>query len=141
MATTRANARTGNRVIVKLDGTTVGMAQSCRSSDGYGMEGASGIGDIHVQEFVATVANHTLSLTQLKFKNASLQGAGLIPENGDAALKGVEFDILIQDKDDGSVLRKYIGCVFDSGDIDVQKHQIVSGTAQFKARDVQGVGF
>jgi len=39
------------------------------------------------------------------------------------------------------VLRKYIGCVFDSGDIDVQKHQIVSGTAQFKARDVQGVGF
>lgn len=140
MSTIRNNAMSANRVLLKLDGEVVGMAQNCRSSDDYAPDGASGIGDIHVQEFVPTVARHSLSLTQLKFRNESLRAKGLIPENGDAALRGVEFDILIQDKNGASVLRKYIGCVFASGDIDVQKHQIVSGTAQFLARDVQGTG-
>lgn len=141
MANFRTNAEHANRTLIKLDGVTVGMAQSCRASDDYGVEGQYGIGDIHAQEFTPSQARHSVNLTQLKFKNASLRGQGLVPENGDAALQGVEFDILMQDKDSGQVKRKYIGCVFASGDIDVQKNQVVSGSATFMCRDVSGSGF
>jgi len=31
--------------------------------------------------------------------------------------------------------------VYDSGDISIDKHQPITGSTQFKCRDVQGVGF
>ena len=42
--------------------------------------------------------------------------------------------------DDGSVLRKYIGCVYTSGDHSLDANQVIRGTAQFMCRDVQGGG-
>jgi hypothetical protein len=38
------------------------------------------------------------------------------------------------------VLRKYVSCSYASGDIDVQKHQIVLNSGQLLALDAQGVG-
>ena len=140
MGAPRSTVQTGNRVLVVLDGLQVGLIQSFRASDGYGLESASGIGDIHSQEFVPTIANHSLSISKMTLKAEALRSKGLAPENGDAALKGIEFDVHVQSKDDGTVLRKYIGCVYDSGDMDVSAHRIVVTNAQFKARDVQGTG-
>lgn len=140
MGAPRSNVQTGNRVAVILDGVQVGLIQSFRASDGYGLESASGIGDIHTQEFVPTLASHSLSVSKMTLKAEALRQKGLAPENGDDALKGVEFDIHVQSKDTGAVLRKYIGCVYDSGDMDVSAHRIIVTNAQFKARDVQGLG-
>lgn len=140
MAKTKANVQSGNRVLIVFDGTVVGLAQSARMADDYAPDPASGIGDIHVQEYVPTMARHTVNLQQMQLKNESLRSKGLLPENGDAMLRGVVFDILVQDKDSGKVLRKYIDASYASGDLDVSAHRIVSESAMFYATDVAGVG-
>lgn len=131
--------RTGNRLVVLLDGKQqVGLLQSVNANDDYGLEPASGIGDIHVQEYVPTMARHSLSISSLVLSKKSLIAAGIIPENGDAVLQGLVFDIEIYDKDDGQLLRKYTGVSYSSGGIDVSKHAIVVQNGQFMALDVSG---
>lgn len=132
--------RSGNRTLVLLDGKQVGLIQSVRASDDYGPEPASGIGDIHVQEYVPTMARHMLSVSTMVLTQKSLRDAGVAIENGDAALKGLVFDFQIVDKDSGQELRKYMGCSYASGDIEVSKHSIVMSNAQFNALDVAGAG-
>lgn len=140
MAQTNLIHRNANRIAILLDGIEVGGMQSCDASDSYGLEPASGIGDIHVTEHVATVARHSLSVTGLVLRKKSLRAAGVYTMNGDDALKGRVFDIAWYDKDTGEELRKYRGCSFDSGSIQVQKHAILVSSAQFMALDVVGDG-
>ena len=140
MATSNVKTQTGNRLRVTFDGKTVGLVQSVRMNDDYGPDAASGIGDIHAVEYVPTMARHSLSVSQMALKKDSLRELGISVENGDAMLKGVVFDIVVFDKDDGRELRKYVGCSFASGDIDVSKHAIVQVNGQFNALDVTGLG-
>lgn len=140
MASTNLKARSGNRVIVKLDGKQIGLITSIRGSDDYGLEPASGIGDIHVQEYVPSMARHTISVSSMVLFAGAMREAGVATENGDGALEGKVFDIVIESKDDGAELRKYSGCSFASGDVDVQKHAILVSNAQFNALDVTGTG-
>lgn len=140
MATTNRNTRTGNRIVVVLDGKQVGLVQSVRMSDDYSPEPASGIGDIHVAEYVPTMARHTLSVSAMVLSLKSLRAQGIIGENGDDVLRGRVFDIEQYDKDTGALLRKYVGCSYASGDVDVSKHAIVMVSATFMALDVVGTG-
>jgi hypothetical protein len=133
-------ARSGNRTVVLLDGKQVGLIQSVRASDDYSPEPASGIGDIHVQEYVPTMARHMLSVSTMVLNVGNLRAAGVAVENGDAALQGLVFDFSVLDKDSGQELRKYVGCSYASGDIEVSKHSIVMSNAQFNALDVAGTG-
>lgn len=137
MATTNIKVRSGNRTVVLLDGKQVGLIQSVRSSDSYGLEAVGGLGDIHVQEHVPTTAIHSLSIQQLVLYTGTLRQLGLSLENGDEALKGIVFDIVTMDKN-GEVLRKYTGCSYDSGDLEVSAHRVISASCQFKALDVSG---
>lgn len=132
--------RSGNRIIVQFDGKAIGLVQNVRMNDDYGNEPASGIGDIHVQEYVPTQARHSLSVSAMVLNVGSLRAAGIALENGDDALQGLVFDLVVQAKDDGTVLRKYIKCSYNSGDVSVEKHAIVMNSAQFNCLDVQGRG-
>jgi hypothetical protein len=140
MGTPNVKTQTGNRVVVKFDGIQVGLLQSVRANDDYGPEPASGIGDIHVQEYVPTMARHSITVENMVLKAVSLRSAGLTPENGDAMLLGNVFDIIVQDKDTGDVLRKYMGCSYASGDVQFQKHAIVINNGVFNCLDVSGTG-
>lgn len=130
--------RSGNRVVVVFDGKTLGMVRSVRGSDDYSPEPASGIGDIHVQEYVPTMARHTLSVTQMVLIKGAMLEAGIAPENGEAVLQGLVFDLEVYDKDSGALLRKYVGVSYASGDIDINAHQIIVQSGQFNALDVVG---
>jgi hypothetical protein len=132
--------RSGNRIVPMFGGIPLGLIQSMRASDDYGPEPASGIGDIHVQEYVPGMARHTLSISTMVLYNSNMRQAGIAAENGDGALKGLVFDIVVQDKDTGQVLRTYVGCSYASGDVDVSKHTIVMMNGQFNALDVRGTG-
>ena len=140
MATQNLKARSGNRVIVKFDGKQVGLVQSVRMADDYSPEPASGIGDIHVQEYVPTMARHSISVSSLVLFTGAMREQGITALNGDDVLQGLVFDIVVESKDDGAILRKYSGCSFASGDIDVSKHAIVVSSGQFNALDVSGAG-
>ena len=134
------NVRSGNRIAIVFDTTQIGLIQSLRASDDYSPEPASGVGDIHVQEYVPTMARHTLSVSQMVLKKKSMREVGIALENGDDALKGLVFNIEIYDKDTSDLLRKYIGCSYASGDLDVSKHAILASNATLNALDVQGTG-
>jgi len=140
MASTNLKTRSGNRVVVSFDGKQIGLVQSVRMNDDYGPEPASGIGDIHVQEYVPTMARHSLSVSSMVLFVGAMREAGLTAENGDAVLQGLVFDITVFSKDDGSQLRKYVGCSYASGDVEVNKHAIIMANGQFNALDVSGTG-
>lgn len=139
-ASTNVKTQSGNRIVILLGGVQVGLLQSVRMNDDYGPEPASGIGDIHAQEYVPTMARHTLTVSAMVLKKGSLRAAGVSMENGDAVLQGLVFDIESYSKDDGTLLRKYTGCSYASGDVDVTKHAIVMTSGQFNALDASGVG-
>ena len=130
--------RSANLARVVLDGIEVGLLQNVSMNDDYSPEGASGIGDIHVQEHVPTMARHSLSVGKLALRKASLYKAGILPENGEDVLKGNVFDIEVFDKATGEVMRKYLSCTYASGSIEVSKHAIISFNCQFMALDVAG---
>lgn len=140
MAQQNLKTRSGNRIIVTFDGKQVGLVQSVRANDDYAPEPASGIGDIHVQEYVPTMARHTLNVSNMVLNRNSMRQLGISAENGDDILRGLVFDIEILSKDDGSLLRKYVGCSYASGDLEVSKHAIVMANAMFNALDVVGLG-
>ena len=132
--------RSGNRIVVVFDGKQIGLVQTVRMSDDFGPEPASGIGDIHVQEYVPTMARHTLSVSSMILFAGAMREAGITTVDGDEALEGRVFDIVVQSKDDGTELRKYIGCSYASGDVEVTKHAIIVSNAQFNALNVTGSG-
>lgn len=131
--------RSGNRIVVMFDGKQLGLIQSVRMNDDYSPEPASGIGDIHVQEYVPTMARHSLQVQSMVLNKGTLREAGITAENGDAVLQGLVFDIEVYSKDDGTLLRKYTGCSYASGDLEVTKHAIVVASGQFFALDVSEI--
>lgn len=141
MAKTNVKTQTGNRIIVKFDGQTVGLVQSVSMADDYGLEPASGIGDMHAQEYVPSQARHTVNVSNMVLKSNNMRLLGITPENADAVLAGVVFDIVTQDKDTGKALRTYKDCSYASGSVEVQKHAIVMANAVFMALNVIGGGF
>lgn len=141
MATQNLKTRSGNVARVYFDGQQVGLIQTVRMSDDYAPDPASGIGDIHVQEWVPTQARHSLNVSAMILARGSLSQAGaVVPENGDDILRGLVFDIEVIDRRTNDVIRKYTGCSYASGDIEVSKHTIVMQSAQFNALDAAGTG-
>lgn len=130
--------RSGNRVVVVFDGIQLGLVRSVRANDDYAPDPASGIGDIHVVEYVPTIARHTLTVQQMVLIKGAMLEAGIAAENGDAMLQGLVFDLEVYDKDNGKLLRKYVGVSYASGDIEINAHQIIVTSGQFNALDVTG---
>lgn len=140
MGQTNLNVRSGNRTVIDFDGKDIGLVQSVRSSDDYGHEPASGIGDAHVVEYVPGQARHSVSVSKMVLIKELARAAGLFAENADAVLLGRVFNITTYGKDAGDVLRRYTGCTFVSGDTEISAHRIVTANAQFMALNVTGTG-
>lgn len=140
MATEHRIVNSGNRIEIQFDGKVVGLLQNIRANDSYSLEGASGVGDCHIQEHVPTMARHTISASTMVLFTNNLRDSGIAMENGDEVLKGLVFDIVVYGKDpkNAGVLRKYTKCSYDSGDVEIAKHAIVVANAQFMALDVTG---
>jgi hypothetical protein len=135
---TNLQTRSGNRIIITFGGVQIGMLQSVTASDDYAPEPASGIGDIHVQEYVPTMARHSLAVSVMVMNKGAMVSAGIAPQNGDAVLNGIVFNVEIYSKDDGSLLANYIGCSYASGSLEVTKHAIVMQQGQLLALDRTG---
>lgn len=132
--------RSGNNILVLFDGKQIGVLQNVSAQDDYSPEPASGIGDIHVAEYVPSMARHSLNVSGMLLRRDHMREAGITAENGDAMLQGLVFDIVIADKETGQTLRIYHGCSFASGSLDISKHQIAMQSGQFNALNVTGTG-
>ncbi|MDR3515190.1 MAG: hypothetical protein P4M00_05195 [Azospirillaceae bacterium] len=131
---------TGNRIVVEFGGAQVGLVQSIRPSDHYGLEGVSGVGDIHVLEHVPTKAVHQIAVHTMVLFNSNLRGVGIAPENADVVMQGNVFDLVVYSRDSGDVVRKYVSCSYDNGELEISAHKITVQQGIFKALDVQGTG-
>ena len=153
MPYTNQQTWSGNLITVEVDNQLIGLIQSCRLTDNYGLEDASGVGDVHVVEHVPSKAVHTVSLSNMVlFKGNMRTVLGVLNENGDSVMKGLVFDIGIYARGAygtggptttppaGAQLRAIIGCSYDSGDVDITAHRISMQSGQFKALDVRGLG-
>lgn len=130
---------TGNRIAVVFDGKAIGAISSVRGNFDLSPEPVTGVGDINVIEHAPTVARHSLSISQMVLKKENMINAGISVENGDAALRGLVFDIEVYDKDSGKQLRKWTGVSYASGDIDISANRITVASGQFNALDATGV--
>lgn len=146
--------RSSNRFTISMGGVPVGLLQDLRCQDDYSPEPASGIGDIHVKEYVPTLARHTISTSQACLFAGALRKIGVAFENGEDAMKGMVFDIEVYDRvvsgtvspgstsevtvqpegsTAGALLRKYERCSFASGDIEIRKHAMIINSATINA--------
>lgn len=132
--------KSANRYVVLMNGKAVGIAQSLDMRDDYSPEPVSGIGDIHAIEFVPSMARHTISVDEMVLVTKSLRELGITAENGDDILNGNVFDIEVQNKDTGETMRKYTGCSYAGGGVQVRKHAIIVSNATFNALNVTGKG-
>ncbi len=143
----------GNRITLEVANQEIGLAQSLQAADSYGLQPASGIGNINVIEYVPSLATHEVTLSAVLLYPSALANVASIQdfdnghafENGKAALRGLTCDIVLRgrsiegiDNPQGAdrVIRKYVGCSYDSGTISVEKHAIVIYNARFRALDV-----
>lgn len=133
-------AKTGNKIVVSFDGHQIGLCQSVDMRDDYSPEPASGIGDIHVQEYVPTMARHTLNVEEMVLRTGGLRALGISTENGDGMLRGMVFDIVVMSKNGDGVIRTYKDCSYASGSVTVRKHAIVVSSGVFNCLDVSGTG-
>jgi hypothetical protein len=138
--TTNVQAQTGNRIQVEFNNKPIGLVQSVRQSDDYSPEPASGVGDIHVIEYVPTRATHRISVSEMVLIKRSMRKSGISLVNGDDALKGVVFNIVEYSRDTDEALRTYEGVSYASGSVSVDAHRIVMASAEFNAIDVKGTG-
>jgi len=157
MATQNIRAHSGNLIQLEFDGKVYGTIRGLNAQDDYAPEPLSGIGEVHVQEWVPSMARHTLRVDYMIIKKDSLRSLGVMDENACERLQGMEFDIVMYEKmpqagAGGSAtqpgvcdhrlgeLRKYKYCTMASASINIQAHQIVVSDATFYARDVVGKG-
>ena len=138
--TTNVQTQTGNRIIIEFNNLRIGLLQSCSPSDDYGLEPATGIGDIHAAEYVPTLARHRLSVRRMMLITQSMRSAGIALQNGDDALKGVVFDVVFYSRDTGAALRKYVSCSYGSGSVDVSANRITMEEGTLMALDASGTG-
>jgi hypothetical protein len=129
---------TGNEVILYLNGVEVDLVQNLRGTDDYGFEPASGIGDIHAFEYVPTMARHSIAISKFALRLETAVTAGIIQENGDAALANAPIEIEIFSKLTGALIKKYLGVSNSSADIAVTAHRVVVEDANFVAIDTSG---
>lgn len=132
MASVNLLTRAANKILVMFDNRPVGICQNVRFSEDYNPEPASGIGNIYVQEYVPTMANYEVQTSFMVLNVQSMYSAGIAAVDGAYTLQGLVFDIEIIDAVTGSTLRKYSGCSYARGEVEVQKHQIVVSNASFK---------
>lgn len=138
MATVNQQVRSGNKIIVTFDNQQIGLTQDIRFQEDYSPTEASGIGNINANEYVPTFARFTISTRFMLLNKQSMYNAGIAPINGDGALQGLVFDIEILDRITGTSLRKFVGCSYASGDVEVTKHQIVMTNANFNCLNATG---
>lgn len=140
MASINLQAKSGNNIVVTFDGVQVGAVKSVNMTDDYSPEPVTGIGDIHVAEWVPTVARHNVTVNNMILLTANLRAAGVYTLNGLDALVGRVFDILVISRVDGAIVRTYSGCSYASGSVEVTANAILVSTGQFNALDVTGLG-
>lgn len=128
---------TGATVLLKIDGVTVGRAQSIDPRTSFGTEGVYEIGSIMPQEHVQNRYEGTLTLERYMLRATDLAHAGYIGLGEDILQKDI-IDIEVINKLDNKTLRVYRGCTFSDYTNTVRANAIAgeNATVQYLSCDM-----
>ncbi len=128
---------TGNRVLLKLKGKTIGGGtQNADFNDDFGLQDVDGLGDPEVQELVIGKVTHTISISRMFIHNKKLIDLGLVPTS-DEYLNSGELEIEVLDKVTQAPVEVYEGCKIANWSRRYNKHVTSSESATFRARHRQ----
>lgn len=131
MATERnQTVHSGNTVLLMVNGTVIGRAQSLQGQRSYGTEGVYEIGDIMPQEHVYLRYEGTITLERLRLKNESLDRIGLAALGSDILTRDV-VDIVVMDRLQQNIVVAYRGCTAQNLDETFNANQIASESTTF----------
>lgn len=100
---------TGNTILIKYNGITIGRAQGLDARRSFGTEGVYEIGSIMPQEHVQLRYEGSFTLERFLLKTTDLAAAG-IAALGEEILDRDELDIEVINKLEGTTVRVYQGC-------------------------------
>lgn len=128
---------TGATVLLKIDGATVGRAQSIDPRVTYGTEGVYEIGSIMPQEHVQNRYEGTFTLERYMLRETDLAHAGYIGLGEDILQKDI-IDIEVINKLDNKTLRVYRGCTFSDYTNTIRANAIAgeNATVQYLSCDM-----
>ena len=128
---------TGATVLLKIDGTTVGRAQSIDPHVTFGTEGVYEIGSIMPQEHVQNRYEGTFTLERYMLRETDLAHAGYIGLGEDILQKDI-IDIEVINKLDNKTLRVYRGCTFSDYTNTIRANAIAgeNATVQYLSCDM-----
>lgn len=127
------NTMTGNRVLLKLGGKTIGGGtQSVDFSDDFGLQDVDGLGSPETKELVPGKLMHSISLSRFFIYNKKLVDLGFAP-NSDEVLTAGDLEVEVIDNVSGETLELYTGCKVASGTRSYSKHAITVESAQIRA--------
>lgn len=127
------NTMTGNRVLFKIGGQVIGLAQNVEISDDFGMQRVDGLGSPEALEFVPGMFSHNISGSRYQVSGKNLLQLGFVPEFDDW-LTSPEFEIEIQDSVTFQTVEQYTGCKFATHSRSYAKGNVIGESFSVQAR-------
>ena len=127
------NTLTGNRVLLRIAGKTVGAGvQNVDFQDDFGLQDVDGLGEAETQELVVGAVRHTINLSTYRVSSKSLVELGFIPTSTEWLTSGA-LEIEVIDSLTSVTQEHYTGCKAASHSRSYAKHVICGESATFRA--------
>lgn len=127
------NTATGNRVLLKLKGETIGICQNVSFDDNFDLQDVGGLGDVETQEHVVGNITHQISGEKYFVAADTLRKLGHVPTSEDW-LTAPELEVEVIDTVSGTTVELYTGCKFNTHNRRYTAHRISGENFQIKAR-------
>ena len=127
------NTSTGNRVLLKIKGETIGVCQSLSVDDNFDLQSIEGLGDVETQEFVVGLLSHSLSGEKYFASSDTLRKLGYVPTS-EEWLTAPELEIEVIDTVSGTTIELYTGVKFNTHARRYTSHRVTGESWTAKAR-------
>ena len=127
------NTATGNRVLLKIKGETIGVCQNVSFDDNYDLQSVSGLGDVETQEHVVGHITHQISGEKYFVSADTLRKLQIVPTN-EEWLTAPELEVEVIDTVSRSTVELYTGCKFNTHNRKYSAHRITGENFQIHAR-------
>lgn len=124
------SVHSGNSILVKVGGVSIGRAQSLSSERSFGTTGVYEIGSIMPQEHIFLKYEGTVTLDRFRMRKDNkfdVAGKAL----GENVLRMGVIDIVLEDATTKNVIESYLGCSIDTISMENRANEISSENCRF----------
>jgi len=127
------NTSSGNRVLLKIKGETIGVCQNVSVDDNFDLQPITGIGDVETQEHIVGHITHNISGEKYFVASDTLRKLGFVPTS-EEWLTAPELEVEIIDTVSGTTIELYTGCKFNTHSRRYTAHRVTGENFAILAR-------